>query len=150
RLTRRRCCLRLAIPIPDDREIATADLVRRAWAAESARDPREAHGFLASLPLTLYITANIDDLLEDALKAQGKRPIVQVFRWRKKRLPAYPKLDRELTPDMPIVFHLFGRLSQPESLVLTEDDFFDYLMQAQHPESLPSEVASALANDALL
>ena len=38
--------------------------------------------------------------------------------------------DPEYKPDKdnPLVYHLFGRLDIPESLVLTEDDYFDFLV----------------------
>jgi hypothetical protein len=38
------------------------------------------------------------------------------------------------------VFHLFGQLGDPESLVLTEDDYFDYLIGVTSNISLIPEV----------
>jgi hypothetical protein len=53
--------------------------------------------------------------------------------------------------ERPLVYHLFGRLSDPESVVLTEDDYFDYLIGVtRNKELIPSVVRSALVNSALL
>ncbi len=49
------------------------------------------------------------------------------------------------------MYHLFGRLRYPESLVLTEDDYFDYLIRAtSNKELIPKPVRRALSDAALL
>jgi hypothetical protein len=46
---------------------------------------------------------------------------------------------------------MFGRLSQPESLVLIEDDFFDYMIGVTvNKDLIPRSVSTALTNEALL
>jgi hypothetical protein len=49
------------------------------------------------------------------------------------------------------VYHLFGRLHEPDSLILTEDDYFDYLIGVTSGKDLiPGVVRRALADTALL
>lgn len=57
-----------------------------------------------------------------------------------------------------LVYHLFGILDRPESIVLTQDDYFDYLLAAGTDRGsggggeplLPVRLAERLANSALL
>jgi hypothetical protein len=45
----------------------------------------------------------------------------------------------------PLVYHLFGRLSVPESLVITEDDYFDYLLRIADNAEAKNPIANAVA-----
>lgn len=100
-----------------------------------ARNPLDPLRILAGYKLPLYITTDPSDLLVDALKEQGATPTVRLMKWNEpaeicdanyvNRAPAGPA--DEGTETHPIVLKLFGDLSKPESLVLTEDHFFDYL-----------------------
>ena len=59
--------------------------------------------------------------------------------------------DYEPSVAEPLVYQLFGRLDQPESLVLTEDDYFDFLLHhAESREAIPGAVKSPLSRSALL
>lgn len=95
--------------------------------------PGEPHAVLARLPLPVFITTNYDDSMADALAAAHKDPRREICRWHDS-----PALDDEPspfadsgykpTPANPLVYHLHGRLGVPESLVLTEDDYLDFLV----------------------
>jgi hypothetical protein len=55
------------------------------------------------------------------------------------------------TPDAPLIYHLYGYLSEPTSLVITEDDYFDYLIgMTRNKDLIPACVLSALTSTALL
>lgn len=110
---------------------------------------------LAGLDLPIYITTNPDNLLFDALAAQGKKPLYEFCRWNDagNRLPLrYEEATAPPpSPQQPLIYHLFGHLSEPDTLVLTEDDYFDYLIGVTRNNGLiPSEVRRALADTALL
>ena len=130
-----------------DQLLSSAGARRRAATAD------EPHRILAALPLPLYLTANPDQLLADALREAGKAPQSRICPWNRygernemEQLPLAP-----LSVQSPLVFQLFGRLDDPESLVLTEDDYFRYLIGVTRNEDLfPREVGSALVNTALL
>lgn len=118
-------------------------------------DPDEPHSFLASLPLPVYITTNYDPFMIEALRKHHKEPKRVVCAWnsalrnsgrtrvRKKRLkPTVPN---------PWVYHLHGSDNQYESLVLTEDDYLDFLVNiSQDTEVVPLYIRRSLATSSLI
>ena len=124
-------------------------------ALAQARDPTEPHRVLAQLPFPLYLTTNPDPLLELALEAEGKRPHVALCPWNDyvERSLVSPAAEAEAEPEprRPLVYHLFGRLGEPDSLVLTEDDYFDYLIGVtSNNDLIPEAVRLALTDTSLL
>jgi len=116
----------------------------------------EPHAVLAKLPLPVYMTTNYDDFMTQALVRAGKQPQREICRWNSSpSLRAGPTVfnDRDFTPTAatPVVYHLHGRLGLPESLVLTEDDYLDFLVGvSRDPDLLPSPIQMALAGSSLL
>lgn len=116
----------------------------------------ESYKVLAQIPSRVFITANTDELLEMALREAGKEPLSMVCPWREfneafNASASSGDNDFDPTPERPLVYHLFGLLTQPESLVLTEDDTFEFLIGiTRHIKSIPSQVGRALADSALL
>jgi hypothetical protein len=132
-----------------------AELISTVVTKRRAKLVAEPFQTLARLPFPIYITTDTSDLLADALKEAGKAPEVELCRWNKEieridsvyeREPGYrPTLAR------PLVFHLFGHIRYPRSLVLTEDDYFDYLIGAtSNKDLIPATVRRRLADTALL
>lgn len=118
------------------------------------RDTSDAHAVLASLPFPIYITTNPDNLLADALRAAGKEPQVELCKWNED-MDTESIYDREpdFRPDekRPLVYCLFGQFSDLDSMVLTEDDYFDYLIGVtSNKDLIPGVVRRALADTALL
>jgi hypothetical protein len=156
--------LRLALlkhnpDLPPDVNTPRTPLHHLLEAARQARLPGDAfetYKILAQVPSRVFITVNTDELLEAALREAGKQPSTMVCPWREfseKTDPAMysPDDDFEPSAERPLVYHLFGLLSQPESLVLTEDDTFAYLIGVtRHMKNIPSQVGRALADSALL
>jgi hypothetical protein len=117
----------------------------------SAVDP---HLILAELPASVYVTTNFDPLLERALRANDRQPHQVLTRWRYRRAPleaAEAAIAKPTVKD-PLVFHMFGAFGKDDDdgLVLTEDDYFDYLIQASAAQLIPSKVESALVDNSLL
>lgn len=115
----------------------------------------EPHAVLAQLPLPVFMTTNYDDFMADALRAAGKDPKSDVCRWN--RSPALtgerPVLRSAFAPmpAAPIVFHLHGHVRLAESIVLTEDDYLDFLVAiSSDPKLLPHQIKKALAGTSLL
>ena len=110
----------------------------------------EPHKILAELPLPIYITANQDYLLEDALREVGKDPQSFLCPWN----PDINQLCEpffEPTVDRPMVFHMFGTWDQPASVALTEDQYFDFLTGVTaNRDLIPATVRQALVNTSLL
>ena len=144
--------------LPDTlRDASLGELVREIGAQRRKRDEAEPYRVLASLPLPIYITTNPDNLLAEALIEAGRSPEVELCRWRDDVDVDWPPsvYDREPdyrpTVERPLVYHLFGQMRTRDSLVLTEDDYFDYLIGVtKNEEIIPKAVIRAWNDTALL
>ncbi len=154
-----RTAIRKRTSLPADLGDEAAPVAQMLEAAREQllpRDEFEPHKILAQMPAKVYITANVDELLETALRAAGKEPTTMVCPWREFSEETDPFTytrddDFDPTPERPLVYHLFGLLSQPESLVLTEDDTFAFLIGiTRHIKNIPAQVGRALTDSALL
>lgn len=61
-----------------------------------------------------------------------------------------PRNSLEPAPETPWVYHVFGVFGVEDSLVLTEDDFFDYLIATAKTKLIPSKVEGSVAKSSLL
>jgi SIR2-like domain len=116
----------------------------------SFADANEIHRVVADLRLPVYITTNYDDFLSQAIALRGGRPHQVVCNWylnRKRRTEIPLELGFEPSPDEPVVYHLHGRLQDWESMVLTEDDYLDFLI---YVHALPSRIERAFTDSSLL
>ena len=114
---------------------------------------------LSRFPLPIYITTSYYDFLERALEAEGKKPRTQVCFWSgggsSARIEHRPDPGHEPTPASPAVYHLFGLEDYPQTLVLSEDDFMNFLISVvqdtntQNP-IVPLKLRQALAESPLL
>jgi hypothetical protein len=115
-----------------------------------ARDNGDPYRILAELNASLYLTTDWTDLLQDALMENGRKPITTTFRWNDTREVTARHVEPP-TPDRPLIYHLCGRLHDPDSLVLSEDDYFEWLNAwATRRRSVPPSVLKALTNTPLL
>jgi hypothetical protein len=132
-----------------------------------------SYSVLAELKLPIYITTNYDHFMEAALISRGRQPISDFCRWNKDLLKEeiYTDLagnfrkvnfsfsetklssildqasDYKPTEDRPLVYHLYGDMAAPESMVLTERDYFDFVINLhshQDRTSLPSFILNSL------
>lgn len=115
----------------------------------------EPHTVLAGLPLPIYLTTNYDGFMTAALKHQRKDPRREVCRWNNspaiRAIPTALPRGFKPTPANPVVFHLHGHIGIPESLVLTEDDYLDFLVAVSRNDRLvPHQIHRALAGTSLL
>ncbi|HYI09917.1 MAG TPA: CHAT domain-containing protein [Thermoanaerobaculia bacterium] len=99
-------------------------MLTEAW-KEVAKD-NDPHRVLANLPCALYLTANLSSVLETAIDEAGREPRPVICNWRNDDSKDEPPADIDF--EKPIVYHLFGHFDQEDSIVLTEDNYFDYLV----------------------
>jgi TIR domain/SIR2-like domain len=131
-------------------------LIRQAWLRARSSLPHDVHVVLAGMPCSVYVTAQPANLLAEALRLRGRDPVVEICPWRPDVYDWPPSIwEREpgFRPDesRPLVFHVFGNLDVPESIVLTEDDYLDFLTSVgENPQLIPLAVRDALADSALL
>ncbi len=132
------------------------DLLLEVSKKRAEKGKVNAHQLLADLNLPLYLSTSPDNLLADTLEAQGKEPVVDICRWNEELVhdpePVFePAGEERPTPKRPLVYHLFGHLDDPKSLVLSEDDHFDFITGfTRNKEHVPPVVRAALSGTALL
>ena len=80
------------------------------------------HSILASLPIRTYWTTNFDHLIEDALRASGKKPDV-------KSSVANLATTKHLRDS--IVYKMHGDVDHPDDAVITKDDYETYHTKRQ-------------------
>jgi hypothetical protein len=136
------------------RPLETDSLVNVIGAKRRAANPLDAYRVLAGLPFPLYIVANPDRLLEDALEEAGRKPEVMISPWsprlasRKTIFDLQP--DYEPSSEHPLVFYLFGRWNDRGSLVLTEDEYIRYLIGFTSNKAFVPEAVRLALSDTLL
>lgn len=85
---------------------------------------------LANLPIKVFLTTSPHTFVEDALTAAGKQPLTELCRWRRELDNIDPAIGPGYRPtaQQPLVYHLHGLDAYPDSLVLSEDDHLEFLV----------------------
>jgi hypothetical protein len=140
--------------------------------------PDSPLGVLADLPLPVYITTNYDDLMFRALRSRRKDARVELCAWNNivqdnpgvvyaqqgdalrdavaRFGPSYfsskhRKSGFMSTENSPVVYHLHGHYEAIDSMVLTENDYYDFLVSmSRGSKLLPSPILNALTRASLL
>jgi hypothetical protein len=130
----------------------------------------DLYTILANIPFRVYLTTTPDALLERALTACGRPPQVRSFEWWSDTPRPTPKIKRLAEPNEadgephtavgrplrkePLLYKLFGNLDRTETLVITEDHHFDYLVAMSRAMSAKGavleDVRVALSDSAVL
>ena len=121
-------------------------------AADDCRsNPDHPYTMLSGLPASIYLNASYHPMLLRILRAHGKSAEPVFAAWRGDQVPQkpQPKVARP-TAESPWVYHIFGLFGKPDSLVLTEDDFFDYLIAASRLDLLLPALVGQLMQSSLL
>ena len=94
-------------------------------AVEVGRQPSPMLRALAELGFPLVISTNYDRHFESALAAAGTRPRVVIYTHDRQ-----PTIDyRDPTPQSPIVFKIHGDVTRPETLVVTDEDYIQFVLR---------------------
>ena len=112
-------------------------------------DPDNPFQILSSLPASIYLNASYETILRDVLTANKKSPSMISVPWLSKSVIQTPKPAVSASPATPWVYHIFGDFEERNSMVLTEDNFFDYLIKATNQGYL-APVAGRLIQSSLL
>lgn len=138
------------------REIRSIDLPD--FSLENFRNTPPA--VLADLDLPIYITTNYDNLIEAALVSRGKEPVSEFCRWNEEIenftgvhtvFEKGKEYKYKTSAVRPLVYHLFGSIDEPRSMVLTERDYMDFTKNLIKDEQLlPSVIRMALATTSLM
>jgi hypothetical protein len=101
---------------------------------------------LAALPFSLILTSSQDDAVARCLVEQGKTPITQRYHFRAfNAAEENPDFPIPSSPDNPVLYHLFGHVRDPASLVLSENDILDFIIAiARRQPPIPDPLVRAL------
>jgi hypothetical protein len=142
---------------PVDFKMEVCERLRR-YGYPDAKNPAEPHTALASYPLPIYVTTNYDDFMASALIAASREPRTEICPWTGPDLRQRTgQLDGERpTATRPLVYHLHGSCNEPETLVLTENDYLEFVHNLAQDQRnayrliLPSQIYAAIARKPLL
>jgi len=102
-------------------------------------------------PVPIYLNASYETMLLRVLKAEGRSPEPVFGPWRGAEVVQKPQ-PKTASPnsDNPWVYHIFGVFGKPDTMVLTEDDFFDYLIASSRLNLLLPALISKLMESSLV
>jgi SIR2-like domain len=125
-------------------------------------NPYEPHALLAEFPIPVFLTTNYDDFLVKALQAAGKQPNSATCSWSSGMDVDYDRALFDTAPGLkpvattPLVYYLHGSINKPRSMVLTENDYLEFLVKiastrdSEELRLIPSAILSALTDNPLL
>ena len=123
-------------------------------AAERCRsDPDHPYRILTDLRASVYLNAGYDTTLFHSLKAAGFTPEAIFSSWRGAEVPKRPQPKNDKPePEKPWVYHIFGLYGKlyADAMVLTEDDFFDYLIATSRLDLWPQTLMGRLMQSSLM
>ena len=106
----------------------------------------DLHRELAALPFYFTITTTPDSMLINALvenKENKKEPVSNWYNFNGEN----PGMVQMGTHEKPLVFYLYGAVTEPGSLMLTEKDLLDFLVVlSSGKRPLPDNIRSELQN----
>lgn len=117
----------------------------------------EPHRILAALPIPIYLTTNFDGFLMQALQQRpekDKDARLGLCLWSEQLvqiLDTFNVKGDQPTVANPLVYHFLGRSDYPDSLVLTEDDHYEFLINFARDEKVINHwVQRALSTTTIL
>jgi hypothetical protein len=123
------------------------------------QDAGSSYSVLAGLKeASVFVSATPDSLLEIALTGVDRAPRELFCKWRDPRDSAQSgaslaeDTDGEPSRKNPTLFYAFGksRKENQHTWVLTEDDFFDYLIRSSRYQLWPGSVKHKMCNSVLM
>jgi len=132
-------------------ELKTLGALLDAAVNHCLANPGDPYNVLSELPAAIFLNASYEPMLLRVLKAQGKNPEPVFTSWRGEAVPQKPQPQTaKPTAESPWVYHVFGLFGKPDSMVLTEDDFLDYLIAATRLDLLLPALVGQLMQSSLL
>jgi CHAT domain/SIR2-like domain len=109
----------------------------------------EPYRALASVPFKAYLTTNADSLLEKELIRSKRSPTL--WQGGKIEKPRVKFKDVKQPQMHPLLAYLYGTFEEEDSLVVTEQDYFDQLTNAaQMKSNLAGEINTLIVKSALV
>ena len=99
-------------------------------AVQTGKRPSPMLDALAQLGFPLIITTNYDQLFENALVRQHRQPRVAVYTPNLEATSDY----RDPAADTPVVFKIHGDIGRPETLVITDEDYIQFVLRMSNKD----------------
>jgi NAD-dependent SIR2 family protein deacetylase len=109
--------------------------------------PGEVHRILAGWPIKVVLTTNYDHLMERAFSKRDKDPAKALYKRRgdQEQIKTPPSVDK------PLVYKLHGSLDDVDSMVITEDNYIDFLISLiEGNPKLPDAISAIFRTDSIL
>ncbi|GGL18089.1 hypothetical protein Sme01_55540 [Sphaerisporangium melleum] len=137
------------------KSLVRRELLEMSGGTPDFSDPFEPHAVLADFPIPVFLTTNYDDFLVQALKHAGKDPQHAICPWNSgidpNNGPFSSSTGWNPRPETPLVYHLHGTLEHPQSIVVTEDDYLEFVTGLAADRSiLRPSIQAALTTKPLL
>jgi len=117
--------------------------------AESGKEPSPVLRALAELDFPVVVTTNYDTLFQRALGLAGKVPLISIYHSNENVPIPVPTNDMTQTPPagQPFLYKMHGDIQTGESLVLTDEDYIQFILRMRDPEPfqvIPNVVLGAM------
>jgi hypothetical protein len=99
-------------------------------AVQDGKRPSPLLKALAELDFPIVITTNYDHHFERALAGAGKDPRVSIYTPELQATTDY----RDPTAESPIVFKIHGDISRPETIVVTDEDYIQFVLRMSNKD----------------
>lgn len=94
--------------------------------------------------------------MSEALKWDGKNPIIKSCRWNDLNVfqgkPSVFDDAVQFDSKNPLVYHIHGEVDNPETMVLTEDDYLRFItgIHQRYDILFPAKVSMTISSNALM
>lgn len=109
--------------------------------------PGEVHNLLAGWPLKIVLTTNYDNLMERAFSKKDKDSAKAIYQrdGDQEQIQTPPRVEK------PLVYKLHGSLEDIDSMVITEDNYIDFLISLiEGNPKLPDAISAIFRSDSIL
>ena len=106
-------------------------LVERIRSTLNSSRPSPVVRALAALPFAIVVTVCFDELFETALRDFQKVPTVRIY--DPKANEPTKDFDDDPEPDKPAFFKIHGCVTEPDSIVVTDEDFMRFSLRMAGP-----------------
>jgi hypothetical protein len=102
----------------------------------------ELYRLLAEIPVKLYVSVSPDNFLDKTFGEENAT--CAFFNYAKPGLEP----DYQASIKRPLVYHIFGSVENPDSLVLSHDNLYHYLQAMMNTKNLPQDLRRFFKDDA--
>jgi hypothetical protein len=112
---------------------------------------------LAEMPFKYIMTTNYDHLLEQALRAKNKTPLIGIYkpnRSREKGPQVTTNYDEsEISEERPFLYKIHGDIGDGDSMVISDEDYIHFILRMRDKEDynpIPHSFTNAFGKKTIL